>query len=298
MAGKKAVRAAVVSHKGCVRGNNEDNFFFNGDFMLIQDMNEGAVIEHAFSDKFQVFGIFDGMGGGDSGERASSIATQILQNYYLKLEKGDVLKTLKEYAYKANDIIVEDGKKCNADSQGTTMAVLVLKGDQAYVSNVGDSRIYLLRDGALSQLSMDHSVVGQLVREGRLTEEQARKSPNNNIITNFLGMPPEEMVSKFVYQITDKAMQGDRFLICSDGLCDMLSNASIRKELMSYAAPGECARQLVLTAMEMGGKDNVTCMIIDIGEFQTLPCTDKETKADSDLLEDGEDDENTVLVNR
>ena len=294
MAEKKVVRAAVVSHKGCVRGNNEDNFFFNGDYMPLQDMNAGAMIEHEFSDKFQVFGVFDGMGGGDSGERASAIATQILQNYYLRLRRGNVLKVLKEYAYKANDIVVEDGKKCQADSQGTTMAVLVLKGDTAYVSNVGDSRVYLLRSGTLSQLSMDHSVVGELVREGRLTEEQARKAPNNNIITHFLGMPPEEMVSNLVYQMADKTMLGDRFLICSDGLCDMLSNASIKKKLMRYMSAGECARQLVLDAMEMGGKDNVTCVVIDVGAFQ--PIDDHAANVRSS--KENEDEENTVLVSR
>lgn len=297
MPGKKAVCAAVVSHKGCVRGNNEDNFFFNGDYMPIQDMNMGAIIEHEFSDKFQLYGVFDGMGGGDSGERASSIATQTLQSYYLRMQKGGIQKLLKEFAYKANDRIVEDGKKLQAESQGTTMAVLVLKGDTAYVANVGDSRVYLIRNGRLTQLSMDHSVVGELVREGRMTEEQARKAPNNNVITHYLGMPPEEMVSKFVYQTTENIMPGDRFMICSDGLCDLLSNASIENRLMKYKTPGECARQLVLDALEMGGKDNTTCVVVDFGEFNPIRSTKDERYVEIIQASRGKkDDEETSLI--
>lgn len=268
MAGKKPVHAVVVSHKGCVRSNNEDNFFFNGDYMPLQDMNMGALIEHEFNDKLQVYAVFDGMGGGDGGERASSIAAQTIQSYYMRMNRGSIQKLLKEYAYKSNDRVVEDGRKNQADMQGTTMAVLVLKGDTAYIANVGDSRVYLLRNKHLTQLSMDHSVVGELVRDNRLTEEQARKSPNNNVITHYLGMPPEEMVSRFVFQTTDKVQQGDRFMLCSDGLSDLLPNSSIEKRMMSIGSACECAKQLVVDALERGGKDNITCIIADYDEFR------------------------------
>lgn len=267
----KGIHAAVVCHKGCVRGNNEDNFFFNGDFMPLQEMNEGAMIEHTFTDKHQLYGVFDGMGGGEWGERASAIAAQTIQTTYLAMKKGDIAKHLNDFAYRANARVVEDGRAHQVDTQGTTMAVLAISGAAAQVANVGDSRVYLLRDSQLKQLSMDHSMVGELVREGHMTAEQARKSSNNNVITHYLGMPDDELPTQLVYQVTEEVKDGDRFMLCSDGLCDLMSNAALERKLRSFDQPLDCARQLVMDALEMGGKDNTTVIVLDCGDFKATP---------------------------
>lgn len=268
------VQAAVACHKGCVRSNNEDNFFFNGDLMALQDMNEGAVISHTFTDKNQLYGVFDGMGGGEWGERASAIAAQTIQSTYLTINNSNAAKQLRDYAYKANARIVADGQDHQVDTQGTTMAVLALTGHTYHVANVGDSRVYLLRKSKLKQLSMDHSLVGELVRKGQISTEQARKSPNNNVITRYLGMPDDEMPDELVYQVSNEVKEGDRFLLCSDGLCDLLSNTTLERILCSIEKPLQCVRQLVMDALEMGGKDNTTALIIDYGTFVATPVSD------------------------
>lgn len=268
MASKQTVKAAVVCHKGCVRSNNEDNFFFNGNYMSLNNMNEGAVIEHSFNSKCQLYGVFDGMGGGDWGERASALAAQSIQSVYMSMKSGDVEKLLNDYALKTNARIVEDGRSHQVDTQGTTMAVVLLRGDECHVANVGDSRVYLLRDHRIKQLSMDHSIVGDLVRQGLLTAEQARKSPKNNVITQYLGMPDGERPSQLMYYVKTALQPGDRLMLCSDGLCDLMSNAAIEEHLATIESPKSCARHLVMTALELGGKDNTTCIILDYGAFK------------------------------
>lgn len=257
------IHAAVVCHKGCVRGNNEDNFFFNGDFMLLQEINEGAAIQHTFHDKCQMYGVFDGMGGGDWGERASTIAVQTLQRTYLSLGKGDPARLLSDFALKANARILEDGHAHQVTTQGTTMAVLTLCGHRCYIANVGDSRVYRLRDGKLQQLSYDHSLVGDMMRAGLLTAEQARKHPDSNIITQYLGMPEANLPAQLVYHAQEDVRPGDRFMLCSDGLCDLLSADALTRTLTAVSDPLACATRLVADALEMGGKDNTTCIIVD-----------------------------------
>lgn len=268
MASKQTVRAAVVCHKGCVRSNNEDNFFFNGNYMSLNNMNDGAVIEHSFSSKCQLYGVFDGMGGGDWGERASALAAQSIQSVYLNMKNGDVEKLLNDYALKTNARIVEDGRAHQVDTQGTTMAVALFRGSECHVANVGDSRVYLLRDHKLKQLSMDHSVVGDLVRQGILTSEQARKSSKNNVITQYLGMPDSERPAQLMYYTKTTLQPGDRLMLCSDGLCDLMSNAVIEEYLATNESTKTCARHLVMNALELGGKDNTTCIVVDFGEFK------------------------------
>lgn len=267
MANKRSVSAAVVCHKGCIRGNNEDNFFFNGDYMPLSDMNQGAVIAHTFTNRYQMFSIFDGMGGGDWGERASCIATQTMQSVYLAMGKGDVSRSLQQFALKANALILADRKNQHVQIQGTTMATLALQDDRYIVANVGDSRVYMLHDYQLEQLSMDHSVVGQAVRDGRMSPEQARKSPDNNVITQYLGMSTELLPARLDFQTTGKCRPGDRFMLCSDGLSDLLTQTHIENRLATIESPLKCARQLVMDALEMGGKDNTTCIVVDCSPF-------------------------------
>ncbi len=299
MVNKRSVNAAVVCHKGCVRGNNEDNFFFNGDYMPLSDMNKGAVITHTFTSKHQMFSVFDGMGGGDWGERASCIATQAMQSVYDAMSKGDISRSLQQFALKANALILADRKNQHVEIQGTTMATLALQEDRYIVANVGDSRVYMLHDHQLEQLSMDHSVVGQAVRDGRMTPEQARKSSDNNVITQYLGMSTELLPARLDFQATGKFQPGDRFMLCSDGLSDLLSQTHIENRLATIASPLKCATQLVLDALEMGGKDNTTCIVLDCSPFVprrtvgSTPTPQNGVSNDEDTSRNNADDEIT-----
>jgi len=267
MANKPQITAALVCHKGCVRGNNEDSFFVNGDYMPLGSMDAGAAFVNSFKDNFQLYGIMDGMGGGNYGERASALAARMLLSVYIQKGKGDLPKQLDAYAREASAAIYKDGVAHHSEIQGSTLAVVAVRGKTAYVANVGDSRVYLLRDGKLEQLSMDQSVVGEMVRDGRMTSEQARKSPLNNQITNYLGMEAESMPKKFVYQRTVELQAGDRLMLCSDGVSDLISDAGIEALLSQSEDTMACCKSLVMQALEMSGKDNTTCMVLDVGRF-------------------------------
>jgi len=258
------VRAAVVSSKGCVRGNNEDNFYFNGDLMELGEMDAGASITHTFTDSCQFYAIADGMGGGDHGERASAIAVKQMLDEHKALRTGDPRQTLDAYARRINEIIRKDGLRNGSDTEGSTLAALCLRDGQAYVANVGDSRVYMLQNGRLLQVSMDHSAVANLMRAGQLTAEQARKAPNNNVITRYLGMDASEIGNEYVYQSNGPVAPGFRFMLCSDGVCDLISNDRLQSLLLMDKDPLDAASRLVSTALEEGGKDNTTCMVVDL----------------------------------
>lgn len=262
------MHTAVVSHKGCVRSNHEDNFFINGDYMPLNAINHGAVIEADFSDSYQLYAVLDGMGGAQYGERAATIAAQMMLGLYMKKSKDTLRELIVQFADEANRRIHEDCTSHHEEYEGTTLALLAIRDRKIIAANVGDSRVYRLRNHILEQLTQDHSFVGDMVRQQKMTAEQARKSPKNNLINQFLGMRAEEKPKDFVFCHEDALLEGDRYMVCSDGLCDMLSNKAICSVMQKYASPLACAKQLVLDAFEMGGKDNTTCIIVDAGKYK------------------------------
>ena len=151
-----------------------------------------------------------------------------------------------------------------AGREGSTLALLYLTGRYACVSNVGDSRVYLLRGNRLFQLSTDQSPVYRSMMNGEITREQMRKHPRGNVISAFIGMPAERKPSPYVNHRVVELCMGDRFLVCSDGVSDLLSHEEIRGRLTQEGAPKPTASVLVERALEMGGKDNTTCIVIDV----------------------------------
>jgi len=259
----RGINAAVICSIGCIRGNNEDDFLFFGDYLTQQEINDGAhIVWHAACER-ALFGVFDGMGGGDFGERASSETARLLalrEKEILSDETGAVLsRSLEEIS----DGIAEEARTLGMGTMGTTAAVLCLQPRTAVISNVGDSRVYLLRDGEALLLSRDHSLVYEQVLAGRLTLEEARVHPRSNAITRYIGMKNRGDVRLAATRVID-SFGGDRYLICSDGVSDLLPAARIRELLSGGASPDETAKRIVLAALEMGGKDNATCMVIDI----------------------------------
>lgn len=265
------VNACVLSHRGCVRDNNEDNFFFDGDIMTVDEADGGAMICEQITKPFHLFAVCDGMGGLMGGERASSICVQSLGMMNKAIPASGIDRAIDAYADEACRRVYQDSLEIGEEGrEGSTLALLYLSGGKAYVGNVGDSRVYLLRMGQLYQLSTDHSPVYQMMKQGQLTREQMRKHPRGNVIGAFIGMSQERRPKPYAAHFSTPLCKGDRFMLCSDGLSDLLSHDELQRRMADTKDLRSAVNQLVWRALEMSGKDNTTCMIVDIAD-ENLP---------------------------
>jgi len=231
---------------GMIRSGNEDNF---------------AV--HATGDR-GLFIVADGMGGHAAGEVASEMAVQIVERELQgvkSLDDRSVPETVAEALRKANRNI-HDRTITEVDKQGmgTTASVLLISAMRYLIGQVGDSRVYLLRDGALHQLTKDHSYVQEQVDAGFLTPEQARYHPYSNVITRCVGASPE--VEPDIYAGETKI--GDLFLVASDGLTGMVDDRRLQMLLMSRAEPERKVHALISEANGRGGLDNITAIVVQV----------------------------------
>lgn len=259
---KFTVQGAVANNKGRVRSNNEDNFYFNGPFMAREKMDEGALASGSCKDKVQLYAVCDGMGGTDSGEEASYGAARSLASVKQSHERLEDKNELTGLLRRISDNIHREASKKGKKS-GTTIAMLLVNGKKLTLANVGDSRIYRLRKGELHQMSLDHSKVQRMVSMGILTPEQAKKDPSRHVITQYLGMPPEVKIAPYIVQ-GEGLRNDDVYLLCSDGLTDMVEDGQIEGILREKKNPQEAAVELLKTALRNGGRDNVTVMILKI----------------------------------
>jgi serine/threonine protein phosphatase PrpC len=209
--------------------------------------------EDAFLVRPPVFVVADGMGGAQAGEVASRIAAEAAE----AAPRGDAapetfLRGIAEVANRRIHALAERDE--SHSGMGTTFTAVLLDGDEVSLAHVGDSRAYLFRDGELSLLTSDHSLVEELRRQGRLTDEQAEDHPQRSIITRALGPEPQVDVDTMTYP----ARAGDVYLLCSDGLTTMVKDERIREVLTSSAGLEEAAERLVVDANEAGGRDNIT----------------------------------------
>jgi PPM family protein phosphatase len=235
-----------ATHAGKVRKNNEDS-------LLVGEGRDRSL-----------FAVADGIGGFEAGEVASSIAVDVLKD----LAPSD---SLDEAIREANRRILESARSDEKLSgMGTTVVAVRFRGaggssaDEpiAEVSHVGDSRAYLLRGGEMKPVTEDHSLVAELVRSGDLTRAEASEHPQRNLITRALGAEEEVAVDTAVLPVE----VGDRLLLCSDGLSDMVPEAKISEILSSANDPEGGARALVSAALDGGGADNITVVVIDVRE--------------------------------
>jgi protein phosphatase len=234
------VRVGSFSAQG-LRPNNEDRFV--------------ADPQH------HVFLVADGMGGQESGEKASGLAAEIIPRVLQdRLAQGTADDAMKAALAEANQAIIAAGSDQRVGRRmGTTAVLAVQKDDQVYVAGLGDSRAYLIRGDRVEQLTMDHTIADALERNGTLTPEQARNSPWRNILYKFLGCV-EMTDSAEVRPFTPEA--GDRLLLASDGLTNHVTHDDLRQSLARHPTPGEWAEYLVGLALERGSKDNVTCVVV------------------------------------
>jgi serine/threonine protein phosphatase PrpC len=218
--------------------------------------------EDSYFAKAPLFAVADGMGGAQAGEVASRIAAGAFE-HAPDNDNASAEGQLEEIAQKANRRIhrlaQEDSSRAG---MGTTLTAALLRDDEVALGHVGDSRAYLLRDGKLKRLTKDHSLVEELRRQGRLTEEQAEEHPQRSIITRALG--PEPSVN--VDTMTFPARTGDVFLLCSDGLTTMVSDEEIREILISSKNLRQAVNRLVDAANRGGGRDNITAVAFRLAD--------------------------------
>ena len=241
---------------GKKRANNEDAYLVN--------------------DGLWLYAVADGVGGGEAGEVASRIAVDTIAGAIPDLlgdkdrtppsevRSGDVpeLAAFRNAVRLANRNIREEaGKDPSRTGMGTTLTALLLARKRAFLAHIGDSRAYLLRAGKLEQLLNDHSVVAEQVRSGLLTPAQARTSPYRHVITRALGIDEEaapDLAERSVFE-------NDSFLLCSDGLTEMVDDQEIGR-ILSGASPRDAVKKLIDAANERGGVDNITAVVVKVLE--------------------------------
>src|SRR5436305_7882201 len=247
---------AQLTDVGRKREHNEDNMAY----VIPKD-------PQVMAKKGALFIVADGMGGHAAGEVASEIAVDTVSNVYYQDDSDDVAYSLLHAIKRANALIHQRAAENMLRSgMGTTCVAAVLRGNMAYIANVGDSRAYLVRDGQVKQVSQDHSLVAEQVRAGLLTEDQARTHAQRNVITRCLGTQADVEIDVFPEQLEDK----DALVLCTDGLSGLVSDDEIRR-IVDQAGPQESVYHLVERANENGGPDNITAIVVSVQEVGAEP---------------------------
>jgi serine/threonine protein phosphatase PrpC len=248
-------RVAMLSHPGLVRSSNEDSVIYSAPDAANSQTALGVLAVVA-----------DGMGGHASGEIASQMAAQSV-HYIFYRDAQPVPAALAQGFAAANFAIHERGQTDPACAgMGTTCTAVVLRDDRIWLGHVGDSRAYLIRSGKIWPISEDHSLVAELVRQGKLTETEAKDFPDRNVILRALGVAPQ--VEPMIWQDGLPAKDGDVLVLCSDGLTDVVDDNTIRETAASLA-PLEACEALIQHALSGGGPDNVSVGVLAIGAAET-----------------------------
>ena len=260
--GRTELLVSIATNVGNVRQVNEDNFYADKlGVREVENLCGYKVLSH--SERY-VFAVFDGMGGEQFGDLASEIAAKTLDEYadsIIAAESPEEMKdTVDRFASEANDRIVKMVDDMNGKLGGCTLAMVCTIGSQAYVFNIGDSRIYFYtNENGLRQVSEDQTLAMKKLKANIYTEEEARLSEDAHKITSFLGVDSRNIGMKALsYEPVD--LSEGALLLCSDGLTDMVSDEDISGSMSDMDE--EIAPRLVDQALENGGLDNVTCMVI------------------------------------
>lgn len=221
----------------------------------------GLVREHnedSFLLRTPLFAVCDGMGGHAAGEVASSIAVKVIGEEAPNTADDVLLGAAIEAANQA--VIEAPQKGIGKPGMGSTASAIFIEGNQMAVAHVGDSRIYLLHHGTLVRVTHDHSYVEELVDSGQITADEARNHPSRSVVTRALGSDPEMYADHFTLEVSD----GDRIILCSDGLSSMILDDEIESIAVSNITPQNAADSLVSAALTAGGADNITVIVVDI----------------------------------
>ena len=261
---KLLVRAAAESQVGNARGHNEDNVYFNGDFITPRTIRQDFAIKTGEYTDVNCFAILDGMGRNNTGSFASLLAASRLDEVADRVAfdtSSDTDEIVLDYISRVNVEIRDQIRETGGVRTASTLALLIIENDTAHVYNAGDSRIYLFRDKQLIKLSRDHvSVHGQ--RSVSLTEEGVR----NGGLTKYLGMAESEGRLEPYKAKPFKIRKGDKFLLCSDGVSDCVEEEEMAACLMRRRDPFGHTNDLIQMALGSDNHDNVSCLVAEVVE--------------------------------
>jgi len=249
---RHGVEVAGLSDVGCQRHDNQDRFSY---------WEPGS--DQSFRHKGRLAIVADGMGGQEGGQDASRIAVETIEKAYAETADGDPRGLLHSAFQNAHQRIKQyAGEHPWLAGMGTTATAIALVGHDLYYSHVGDSRLYLARQGSLSRITRDQSYVGRLVEQGIISPEEAGSHPQRNVLTAALGAGAEIVPESSEMPITLEA--GDVLVLCTDGLWGLVKEDEIL-QMVSSNSPEQACRKLVDLAKERGGPDNITLQIVRIG---------------------------------
>ena len=246
------VELANASDVGCVRTGNEDYFLY------IEPQDDAE-----FARRGRLLIVTDGMGGRSGGEVASRLVAETVRDFFLGAEHNDPRQLLIEAFSNAHRAILDlAAEEPELNGMGTTCCAAIFRNGQMYIGHVGDSRIYLIRNRRAEQLTEDHSLVAQMVRDGLLTQEQAERHEKRNVLTQALGVDSESLAGDFPAEPI--ALQvGDVILVCTDGLHGLVDSAEMALTVADQPLADAC-RELVALAKVRGGPDNITVQMLGI----------------------------------
>lgn len=245
------MKYGLESHKGMIRETNEDNCN-----VIFGNSNEDSKTTAAFI-------VADGMGGHSAGEIASKMAVGYISERLEHIPCDLDEKALHDYLSKSieeiNDIIYQKSMEQGPYfGMGTTLLIALFFNEKLYIVHIGDSRAYIIRDGNITQLTIDHSYVEELIKNGSLTRGEAKNHPQKHVITRALGCFEKAEVDIFACDICDN----DIFILCTDGLTNMLSDEKIESIVTKSDEPQAACSELVKAANANGGNDNITVIVI------------------------------------
>lgn len=235
------MRIGYKTDKGKVRDNNEDYLFV--------DESEGLFI------------VADGMGGPQGGEVASRMAVDFISSFLSenRLKTDDIISVIENSVMRANEaIIMKAEEDINLKGMGTTIVFALYHNNKIYIANVGDSRIYLIRNNEIKQITRDHSLVAELIESGEISREDARNHHLRHILSNAIGVKNDVLT-----EITELPVEdANGLILCSDGLTDMITDKEIEETIINGDDPQTISENLVQLANEKGGRDNITVVLV------------------------------------
>lgn len=280
------ISAAMCCAPGNVRTNNEDAYYFNGTYTSKETMDLFAENHNDFDIDHCLFAVCDGIGGQKDGEEASYTAVSQLRTCHDLLTTSSFNEAVGHWIQETNTNIV------NTTHGGCTLAMVYIDNKGINIAHVGDSRVYCLHENNLIRLTKDHSKMQLLIDAGLLTAEEAQTHPQRHMITRYLGMKKENGPCIPTISRSLPLADGERYLICTDGLTDMLSDTTIQSIMKYSKSTKDCVKQIYTAAMDAGGRDNITIIVFDISldPNQSNEITRETRSKDNQHNEDSLDD--------
>lgn len=261
------MKAAVRSGMGRIRTNNEDAYYFNGQFPTLETIDTEAAVQGTFSLQDNLFGVSDGIGGAFSGEVASTKTVAHLETLQKVLQTERFADAIIPWTREVNRLVSQA-----VPGGGCTIAMVYVNDQALHVAHVGDSRVYRLHQGQLICMTKDHSKVQMLLDAGMITPKEAAVHPQRHMVVRYIGMDEEENgICTASVARPMPLIHGDRYLICTDGVTDMLDSQALTDLLAQNKETDTCAQAIYDRALGAGGLDNTTLIVLDVEVPEVSP---------------------------